>query len=95
MSNPLAVNVLSSPEFVADTDEFLIYPSPARSVITIESISAENLGEVQIFNALGAMVYSENNINKAKAIISVSNLASGIYTVKVHNTVTKRVSIAN
>jgi len=95
MSNPLAINVLSSPEFVADTDEFLIYPSPARSVITIESTSAENLGEVQIFNALGAMVYSENNINKPKATISVSNIASGIYTVKVHNTVTKRVSIAN
>ncbi|TRW23516.1 T9SS type A sorting domain-containing protein [Flavobacterium zepuense] len=95
MSNPLAVNVLSSPEFVADTNDFLIYPSPARSVITVESTWAENLGEVQIFNTLGAMVYSENNINKPKATIPVTNLAPGIYTVKVHNTVTKRVSIAN
>jgi len=95
MSNPLAVNVLSSPEFVADSDDFLIYPSPARSVITVESALSENLVEVHIYNALGALVYSENNINRPKITIPVTNLASGIYTVKVHNTVTKRVSIAN
>ena len=62
-----------------------IYPNPAQDVIYIEG---ENIGRVEMYNALGQRVFTDENIDK----IRVDSYPSGIYVIKAGN-VTKRVVI--
>jgi PKD repeat protein len=62
-----------------------IYPNPASSNITIAN--AEN-ANVEIINALGQVVYSNENIS-SNHTIDISNLTNGTYFVKVNDTVSK------
>lgn len=61
-----------------------VYPTPANSVLTVEG---EGIHSVQMFDASGRTVLSRNNGGK----IDISDLASGIYVVRV--TTTNGVSI--
>ncbi len=60
-----------------DVADFSIYPNPAK-----ESVSIEGIGEINIFNPLGQLVYSKTNNNKITTV-DVSNFEKGIYFVKV------------
>ncbi|MBO7482000.1 MAG: T9SS type A sorting domain-containing protein [Bacteroidales bacterium] len=62
-----------------------IYPNPASQNITIAN--AEN-ANVEIINALGQVVYSNENIS-SNHTIDISNLTNGTYFVKVNDTVSK------
>ena len=62
-----------------------IYPNPAQDVIYIEG---ENIGRVEMYNALGQRIFMAENVDK----IHVDNYPSGIYVIKIGN-VTKRVVI--
>lgn len=58
-----------------------VYPNPASDKITIES--AENIGQIEIINATGAVVVSaqpNQNIYTYQG-----NLAAGVYIVRVHS----------
>ena len=62
-------------------DKLEVFPNPATNHITLESPLLIN-SEIKIFNLLGEEIYckSANSISES---ISISNLASGIYTLKV------------
>ena len=62
-----------------------IYPNPAHDVIYIEG---ENVGIVEMYNALGQRVFMDENVDK----IRVDSYPSGIYVIKAGN-VTKRVVV--
>ena len=66
-------------------DKLEVFPNPATDNIRLASASLIN-SEIKIFNLLGEEIYckSANSISES---ISISNLASGIYTIKVqgHN----------
>lgn len=62
-----------------------IYPNPAHDIIYIEG---ENIGLVEMYNALGQRVFKDENINK----VHVSNYPSGIYVIKIGN-VTKKIVV--
>ena len=68
-----------------ETTTFEVYPIPAHNVIYIDG---DNIGTVEMYNALGQRVFMDENVNE----IQVSNYPSGIYLVKIGN-VTKRVVI--
>ena len=56
-----------------------IFPNPAQSVVNIK---ANNLKKIELLNAFGAVVRSQNaNCNSAS--ISINNLSSGMYFVKM------------
>ncbi|MDL2262992.1 T9SS type A sorting domain-containing protein, partial [Bacteroidales bacterium OttesenSCG-928-I21] len=59
--------------------EYSIYPNPSSTTFRINGIL---LADIQIFNALGDLVYSQNNILEDTEICSV-NLVNGIYFVKI------------
>lgn len=69
----------------AENETIDIYPNPAHDVIYIEG---ENIGTVEMYNALGQRVFMDENVD----IIRVDNYPSGIYVIKSGN-VTKRVVI--
>jgi hypothetical protein len=59
----------------------IIYPNPTRSILNIEN--AEN-SMIEIYDLLGRVVLSENNISINKQL-NVSNLSTGTYLIKISN----------
>jgi hypothetical protein len=62
-------------------NSFNLYPNPATSNFTIKLSSGFSGANVQIFNALGALVY-EQTISEPTTVINM-NAPTGIYFVKV------------
>src|SRR5690554_434363 len=60
-----------------------IYPNPANDQITINSTSNNQIGQVEIYNLLGAKV-DEVAVNNHEAVIDVSTLKAGTYFLKIY-----------
>ena len=59
----------------------IIYPNPTTSILNIEN--AEN-SMIEVYDLLGRVVLSENNISINKQL-NVSNLSTGTYLIKISN----------
>ncbi|HKR07336.1 MAG TPA: T9SS type A sorting domain-containing protein [Bacteroidia bacterium] len=71
-------------EITAD-NSFIISPIPSPGNFTITFTNAINRGEVQIFNAYGSIVFSQNIHNTSNTEIHLKHIPSGIYFVKIWN----------
>ena len=60
----------------------LIYPNPVNDKLTVEA--EEALGTVEIYNLMGALVYSQKDCAN-KVEINTSDLQSGIYFIRMTN----------
>jgi predicted DNA-binding protein (UPF0251 family) len=58
----------------------LIYPNPVSDKLTIEA--QEAIGNLEIYNLMGTLVYSQTNCAE-KVEISTSGLQSGIYFIRL------------
>ena len=82
-------------------NNFVVYPNPANSKLTIEMESGIAKGaSIELINAVGAtvMVVESKNIVDGKVVIDVNDLASGLYLVRItsgQTISTKKVSITN
>jgi len=86
--------LLSIETFEANST-FSVAPNPTSSVINIQFSGNLNKGTITLYNMLGKLVLTEE-LNGSQAALEVSNLAKGIYLLKVDsgkNSQTKRVVI--
>ncbi len=65
-------------------DELILYPNPANNKLTIK-LSKQISSPISIFNLNGKLVYSDNLTNTSEKTISINQLASGAYILKVDN----------
>ena len=67
-------------------NNYSIYPNPAHDVITISpnNGAAENLN-IAVINILGETVMQSNASNTNSHTLNISNLATGIYALKISN----------
>jgi len=63
-----------------DKDQFVVYPNPARSNITVTS--SFEITSVSIYSILGQLILNKE-LNSKQATISLSSLTSGSYFIKV------------
>jgi hypothetical protein len=63
---------------------FTLYPNPGTGFVTLKGLETQKEGnQIQVFNALGNMVYSQSLENQnAMLQIDLSNLKPGIYFIK-------------
>ncbi|MNJ84208.1 Pregnancy-associated plasma protein-A [compost metagenome] len=59
-----------------------VYPNPSTGMITVYS-GEINLNGIQVFNALGQVVYELNGIQTGKQDLNLSNMAKGVYTIRI------------
>ena len=71
-------NVLSTDEF--DKNSLRMYPNPASGNVFIDS--KITIDRVEIYNAIGALVLSNANVDST---IDVSSLNAGLYVLKVYS----------
>ena len=69
----LGVNVL-------DERDYSVYPVPARDQVTVEG---PGIVSVEVFNAMGQLVKRISDINADHSVITVSDLASGSYLLRI------------
>jgi Secretion system C-terminal sorting domain/Electron transfer DM13 len=78
---------------VAETS-FKVYPNPVIDELTINLDNFSNSLKVTIYNTLGSLVLSKNDITSNSNKINVSQLNQGIYFLSIrddeNNTLTKR-----
>ena len=63
-------------------NNLVLYPNPVNDKLTVEAHEA--LGNVEIYNLMGALVYSQKNCAN-KVEINTSDLQSGIYFIRLTN----------
>ncbi len=61
-------------------EDVLIYPNPSGGTFTIEGIAVEQYNRMDIYNALGALVYTTNDLNEVQHI---SLKEKGIYMISL------------
>ena len=73
------------------------YPNPASDILNVElNLEAATDVSVNLINELGQVVLTSNTVTMDKVELNVSELANGVYTVKVlvdNKVVVKRISI--
>jgi hypothetical protein len=86
--------VLSGMEPQASWD-FSMYPNPVSGVLNLEC-AFDGPAQVQIFNAMGKLVYTKNNTSANRLNVDMSNLSPGLYTINLTGstqTVSKKVLV--
>jgi hypothetical protein len=82
---------LSSQVFDSSTS-ISIYPNPSSEFININSKN-ENINSVKIFDSLGRLIFTSNEINLNTFTIDVSGFASGLYLININENTNKRLLI--
>ena len=94
--NPHAGSVLKVDDIVFDytplnvqteenqNSQISIFPNPSNGLINIDLSSYTSSSQINIFNALGELVYKSENCFTKKEI-DLSKLANGVYSVEVFN----------
>lgn len=65
-----------------DVVEFSLYPNPSNGVVTIEAGSVM-IQSIHVFDHLGQLVKEINEVNTNKQEVNLSNMASGVYTIRM------------
>ena len=78
VTNLYTNNTLSSSDFTENNIEVSLYPNPANDILNIEMTS--DVKSIEIYNIQGQKVLSLNQKQ-----INVSNLASGIYMIRIQD----------
>lgn len=68
-------------ELAADAAKVNVYPNPARGLITV-NLNADTESELQLYDVTGALCASRQ-LRQGDNSVDISDLASGIYLVKV------------
>lgn len=66
------------------TADVILYPNPGKDIITIQSKNPElRMNRIAIYNMIGAKVYETSVNSVVKKQVSVSDLSSGTYLLKI------------
>ncbi|HET8964486.1 MAG TPA: T9SS type A sorting domain-containing protein [Chitinophagales bacterium] len=63
-------------------NQFTVYPNPGIGEFTISGITDRNT-QIQVFNQLGELIFSETKLVSGDYTINISNQPSGIYFIKL------------
>lgn len=83
---------LLSTTIFTEVEETRIYPNPARGIVNVLTENQE-IQSISIFNKLGQLVYEKSQINDFNFSLNVSGFSSGLYLVKINNSISKKLII--
>lgn len=67
----------------SDSKELLLYPNPAKDLVTIENKGGLPLVHITVYNVIGQQVYSAAADSRDKHQLATARLAPGIYTLRI------------
>lgn len=85
-------NTLNTTSFEKDKG-FSLSPNPTNNIAKIKSNNNQPISSVKIYDVLGKLIFSKNNINATSFVLPISDYNNGIYLVKINNTNSKKLVI--
>ncbi|WP_397444971.1 leucine-rich repeat protein [Polaribacter sp. R77954] len=79
-------SVLSVDSVNEETPILMIFPNPAKEIVSIYLSNNIKIEQVEVYSILGDKVKSEKYIDKSKITFNVSNLSAGIYFIRAKTT---------
>jgi len=70
---------------ISNFESVKIYPNPTSDVFTVELPNELINSNIHIFDQLGKLVYSYENLENLNKVQITENLVPGIYTIKIEN----------
>jgi len=72
-------------KYSTNNNDIIIYPNPAAESVNIvlKEFNGQDTASLNIYNALGSLVYSLNKVIKDTTEIDISNFCRGVYTIEV------------
>lgn len=80
--NIVAVDVLSTPEFEVQNNEFKISPNPAKNRLNISIPDGNGDMKLEVYDVLGKRIF-KGLLTDLDSSINVSNWKTGVYLVKI------------
>jgi hypothetical protein len=80
----LALNIANLVTVENNKENFVLYPNPTSSFVTISFPVDINDAKITLYNSLGQVVL-EKTISKSVSILSLETLNSGVYYYKVQS----------
>ncbi|WP_452225653.1 choice-of-anchor B family protein [Lacinutrix chionoecetis] len=80
---------LSVPSFTT-SNNFTLSPNPTTSTSTLKGNNNAIINSIAIYNVLGQKVFERDNINASTFVLPTKDYASGIFLIKINNSVTKK-----
>ncbi|CAD0003788.1 T9SS type A sorting domain-containing protein [Flavobacterium salmonis] len=71
---------LSNEDFIQENKQFSLSPNPTKSILNINSLNETNNYSVKIYNLIGRLIYTNENVNSS---IDVSSFTPGLYLIKI------------
>jgi hypothetical protein len=88
-SNGIRIRVLTSVNGLKEVNGLTLYPNPNNGKFVLKGNVADNVEyKIEIINALGQVVYKDNataNSGQLNKEIQLSNVANGIYLLRLHS----------
>jgi hypothetical protein len=83
--NPIQTDVVQSTPQMVVNSSIRIYPNPAANQFTLELLGNETTGmqKLEIYSLSGVKVAEQECSGSSKQTVSVTDLAPGVYVVKV------------
>ncbi len=85
VSNTIDMGAISVKE-KTERSKVRIIPNPNSGIFSIEIHSDISFNNIEIINIFGQTVYAEENISNGRISISMSEIDSGIYFIKLYST---------
>jgi Secretion system C-terminal sorting domain/Electron transfer DM13 len=76
---------------VLEKSNFKLFPNPVNNVLNIELNETSDILDAKIYNTLGALVFSQKEINENNKELDVSLLDSGVYFIELQDKENNRV----
>ena len=67
-----------------DLIQFSMFPNPADDQVTVQYAPQQGPGQIQLYSISGQLIRSYNTSNSGQETIDVSELAQGIYLIKIN-----------
>jgi hypothetical protein len=83
-STNVIVVTCSSINTIKENVAFNVYPNPNNGEFTLDLGKNTEEAVVEIYNAVGSLVYSEQ-VNQSKVNINLTNVAKGVYFIKIQS----------
>jgi len=73
--------ITENQSIIKNENNIKLFPNPTNGIFTISNTSAIN--KIEIYNSIGNLIISKNNINNNQTIIDLQNEKAGIYLIKI------------
>jgi len=93
---PIKANDRSKVPSTSDSQDLLVYPSPAQNMMQVSWQGSEAMETLTLMDLHGKVVLEQNNLSGNQTTLNVAQLPSGLYVLSAktaHTVATKRVQI--